>query len=101
MRPECVEEAQWWFKQAESDFTALQILLKAKKCDVGCFLPQEAAGKVLKAHLLHYGEERVISHSIAELCDAVARFDEGSLSLKRKIKGLTPFLHSSMVPQCA
>ena len=98
MKPECKKEAQWWYQQATSDFTSLDVLLKAGKHDVVCFMAQQVAEKALKAYLISRGEEFIISHSIAKLCDLIAGYDTEAVSLKKKIKGLTPYYVEARYP---
>ena len=98
MRPEPHEEALWWLRQAEADFSALEVLLRAEKYDLVCFLSQQVAEKALKAYLFSRGEELILSHSVARLCMMAAEFDPAFLTLRAKIKGLTPYYVEARYP---
>jgi len=98
MKQPIKDEANLWLKQAESDFSILNTILNAGKFDLVCFLSQQVAEKALKAYLLFQGEEFITSHSIAKLCDLCSNFDKKFLSLKKKIKGLTPYYVEARYP---
>lgn len=98
MRPEFREEAEWWLRQAESDYSALEILLQAGKYDLVCFLSQQVAEKALKAYLLLQGEELPPTHSIARLCTLASRFDPAFQALRSEVKKLTPYYVDARYP---
>ncbi len=98
MRPEFREEAEWWLRQAESDFSALDILFHAGKYDLVCFLAQQVAEKALKAYLFLQGEEPPPTYSIARLCSVAARFDSSFQALRSEVKGLTPYYVDARYP---
>lgn len=98
MRPDLQEEAVWWLRQAESDFSALDILFRAGKYDLVCFLAQQVAEKALKAYLFSRGEEPPPTHSIARLCSVAARFDPAFQALRSEVKRLTPYYVDARYP---
>lgn len=98
MRPDFREEAEWWLRQAESDFSALGILYQAGKYDLVCFLAQQVAEKALKAYLFLQEEEPPPTHSIARLCSAAARFDPSFQALRSDVKKLTPYYVDARYP---
>ncbi len=98
MRPDFQEEAEWWLRQAESDFSALEILFQAQKYDLVCFLAQQVAEKALKAYLFLQGEEPPPTHSIARLCSVATRFDPAFQTLRSEVKKLTPYYVDARYP---
>lgn len=98
MRPDYQEEAIWWLEQAESDFSALEVLFQAQKYDLVCFLSQQVAEKTLKSFLMFNGEELIFSHSVARLCDMASQFDPAFRSLRAGIKRLTPYYVEARYP---
>ncbi len=98
MRPDFREEAEWWLRQAESDFSALDVLFQAGKYDLVCFLAQQVAEKALKAYLLLQEEEPPPTHSIARLCSVAARFDPSFQALRSEVKKLTPYYVDARYP---
>ncbi|HHS98110.1 MAG TPA: HEPN domain-containing protein [Chloroflexi bacterium] len=98
MRPDLEEEARWWLAQARSDFSALDVLFRAGKYDLVCFLSQQVAEKALKAYLIAQGEELILSHSVARLCSMAAEFDPAFSDLRREIKALTPYYVEARYP---
>ena len=98
MRPTTDTEALMWLEQAESDFSSLDILFKAEKHDLVCFLSQQVAEKALKAYLLFHEEESVHSKSNVRLCDMGSKFDKDLPELKKKIKNLSPYYVETRYP---
>ena len=87
-----------WLAQAEADYSSLDLLLKAGKFDLVCFLSEQAAEKAIKGFLISRGEEMVFSHSIAKLCDIAGQHDSEFLELKNQIKHLTPYYVEARYP---
>lgn len=98
MRPDFREEVEWWLRQAESDFSALDILFQAGKYDLVCFLAQQVAEKALKAYLFLQEEEPPPAPSIARLCSAAAQFDPSFQTLRSEVKKLTPYYVDARYP---
>lgn len=98
MRPDPAEEALLWLRQAEADCSALDVLFRAGKYDLVCFLAQQVAEKALKAYLFLHGEELVPSHSVARLCAMASNFDPAFLDLRADIKGLTSYYVEARYP---
>ncbi len=69
---EPVVKGRRWLRQAEYDLAAVRDLVKGLHFAMACFGAQQAAEKALKAFLYWSGEQRVIGHSIKELCDRCA-----------------------------
>ena len=44
------------------------------------------------------GEEFIVTHSIARLCDLCSEYDKGFLALKKEIKALTPYYVEARYP---
>lgn len=87
-----------WLRQAEADCSALDVLFKAGKYDLVCFLSQQVAEKALKAFLLLHGEELIPSHSVARLCAMASDFDPAFSGLRAEIKGLTSYYVEARYP---
>jgi len=87
-----------WLDQARADYSSLEILLKAEKYDLVCFLAQQVAEKALKAFLISRGEENIHSHSIAMLCEMCSGLDPSLSELKKQIKNLTPYYVEARYP---
>ena len=98
MKPDFEEEAQWWLKQAESDFEFLTQSNRTNKFDILCFISQQVAEKALKAFLISKGEELITSHSISRLCEMGAKYDKDFKRLKSEIKRLTPYYVEARYP---
>jgi len=98
MKPSANQEAQMWLRQAEADFSALDLLLQAGKYDLVCFLAQQVAEKALKAFLIFSGEELIPYHSIAKLCELALPFDAYFDELRKQIKNLTPYYVEARYP---
>jgi len=92
------QEAAMWLDQAVSDYSALEVLLKAGKYDLVCFLSEQVAEKAIKAFLISRGEEMIFSHSIAKLCEMCEQYDPQFAELKKKIKNLTPYYVEARYP---
>jgi len=69
-------EASRWLKQAQVDLGWAQHLLEEGAYYLVCFLSQQAAEKALKAFLYWQGEEVVLGHSVRQLCEKAAGYDE-------------------------
>ena len=91
-------EGMRWLSQARADLLAVQTLLDGDRFDTACFLSQQAAEKALKAYLYMLGEEMVLAHSVAKLCDQAAEYNERFGDLKKEIKNLDQFYIEARYP---
>jgi HEPN domain-containing protein len=98
MKPRSEEEGSRWLRQAEQDLSSAEILRKGQRYDTACFMAQQAAEKTLKAFLYARGEEVVLGHSVAKLCDWAGRYDAAFRKLKKKIKELDTFYVGARYP---
>ena len=98
MKPRSEEEGSRWLRQAEQDLSSAEILQKGQRYDTACFMAQQAAEKTLKAFLYARGEEVVLGHSVAKLCDWAGRYDAAFRKLKKKIKELDTFYVGARYP---
>lgn len=80
------QEADRWWRQAQSDFALLPIICQAGKYDTVCFLAQQTAEKALKAFLFAQGEELIFTHSIFKLCALAAQYDPRWNELQAQVK---------------
>lgn len=62
-----------WVAQARRDLEAARLLTSHGLHAQSCFLAQQAAEKALKGILYAAGAEVVIGHSVARLCDEIAK----------------------------
>ena len=92
------DEGMRWLSQARADLLAVQTLLDGDRFDTACFLSQQAAEKALKAYLYMLGEEMVLGHSVAKLCDQAAEYNERFGDLKKEIKNLDQFYIEARYP---
>jgi HEPN domain-containing protein len=74
-------EALRWYMQGAKDSKTAEKNARAGDFEVSCFLFQQAAEKVLKAHLILQGERVVGGHSTAKLAKACQRYDQGYSAL--------------------
>lgn len=84
MRQSNIEEGKRWLEQAWEDLKWAKDLAERGGYHIACFLSQQVGGKALKAFLYAEGEEIVIGHSAARLCNFASKFDtEFSEKVKR------------------
>ena len=76
MRPDPIEEGRRWLLQAERDLDDAIFCLNGGRYNLACFLAQQASEKALKAFLYAKGEERIFSHSVADLLKRVIKHDK-------------------------
>ena len=98
MKPRSEEEGSRWLRQAEEDFSALEILQRGEKFYMVCFVAEQAAEKALKGYLYAKGEEAVLLHSVSKLCDWAGRYDAAFRKLRKKIKELDTFYVAARYP---
>jgi HEPN domain-containing protein len=80
------DEANRWWRQAQSDFAFLPTVRQAGKYDTCCFLAQQVAEKALKAYLFQQGEELIFTHSIFRLCALAAQYRPDFRELQQQVK---------------
>jgi HEPN domain-containing protein len=73
-----------WFKKAEEDLKAAQILLKEESLEIAGFLLQQATEKYLKGYLLSQGWELKRIHDLVDLLNEAVAYDE-SFDMYRSI----------------
>ena len=83
MRRSPLEEGQRWLSQAEEDLKWADELTRLGGYHIACFLAQQVAEKALKAYLYAQGEEIVLGHSVARLCEAAARYNPAFLEKQK------------------
>lgn len=66
-------EAGRWLTQARHDLDSARLLSDHGRHAAACFFAQQGAEKALKAYLYDRGAELVVGHSVARLCDEIAR----------------------------
>ncbi|MDY6864472.1 MAG: HEPN domain-containing protein [Halobacteriota archaeon] len=98
MKKDSHEEAERWIKQAEVDFASLSQLFKVKIYHLVCFMAQQAAEKALKAHIYAQGEELILTHSVAKLCNAASEYDASFEGLGKSVKNLDSFYIQARYP---
>ena len=69
-------EGQRWLEQAQADLKWARHLRDEGAAYLACFLAQQVAEKALKAFLYAQGEELVVGHSVRQLCQRAADYDE-------------------------
>jgi HEPN domain-containing protein len=65
-----------WFKKAEEDLKAAEILLKEESLGIAGFLLQQAVEKYLKGYLLSRGWELKRIHDLVDLLNEVVTYDK-------------------------
>ena len=91
-------EGRRWLKQAEHDLEAARYNRRGGFHAVACFYAQQAAEKALKAFLFAQGEPVVIGHSVAELCQSCAGYEERFEELTGRIGKLDRFYIPTRYP---
>ncbi|MBN1992366.1 MAG: HEPN domain-containing protein [Anaerolineae bacterium] len=76
MRENPRNEGNRWLEQAQADLKWTQHLNIEGAYYLVCFLAQQTAEKALKAFLYAQGEELVVGHSVRQLCQRVAKYEE-------------------------
>jgi HEPN domain-containing protein len=64
-----------WLEQAEEDQHWAKDLAERGGYHLACFLAQQVGEKALKAFLYAQGEEIVLGHSIARLCQSASQWE--------------------------
>ncbi|HAF70315.1 MAG: HEPN domain protein [Acetothermia bacterium 64_32] len=72
-----LEEGLRWLDQAEADIKTARDCLKDGNFYASAFFSQQAAEKALKGFLYAQGYRALITHSVVELLEESAKFDEG------------------------
>jgi HEPN domain-containing protein len=98
MKPDPPSEASRWLRQAEQDLRDGVFCLEGGRCHLACFLAQQSAEKALKAALFARGAERVWGHSVAELCDDLARLVPGWSHLRASLAFLDRYYIPTRYP---
>jgi HEPN domain-containing protein len=81
-----------WVRKAESDLTAMELVLAAGQAlDTACFHAQQAGEKYLKAYLVHIGMDFPYIHNLEKLIDLCSQRDAAFLEIKPLAALLTPF----------
>jgi HEPN domain-containing protein len=76
MRKNPHDEGLRWLEQAQIDLKWTRHLKTEGAYHLVCFLAQQVAEKALKAFLYAQGEELVVGHSVRQLCQRAAVYDE-------------------------
>lgn len=87
-----------WLLQAERDLDDTRYALEGKRFNLACFLAQQTAEKAIKGFLYAKGIEEVWGHSVAELCDEAAGFDDDFTELKNKASPLDKYYIPTRYP---
>lgn len=83
------KEADRWFRQGERDLESARNSCRSGDHEWACFQVQQSAEKVLKALLYARGHRKILTHSVFELIDEIARFEASFAALKVDANGLT------------
>ncbi len=76
MRKSPRREGWRWLEQSQADLKWTRHLKAEGAYYLVCFLAQQVAEKALKAFLYAQGEELVIGHSVRQLCQRAAEYDD-------------------------
>lgn len=98
MKKEARREARRWLEQAEIDLETAEYNLEGKKYYLTCFLAQQIAEKALKAFLYLQGEEIVLGHSVAHLCERAKKYDSKLKHLSGEISMLDGYYLPTRYP---
>jgi HEPN domain-containing protein len=98
MRREPEAEGWRWLEQAEADRHGAQLLLDGASYHLACFIAQQTAEKALKAFLYARGEDLVIGHSVAALCQWAAQLDADFERLRQEIAPLDGYYIPTRYP---
>lgn len=82
MRPDPQEEGRRWLDQALRDLDDARFSREGARHNLACFLSQQAAEKAVKGLLVFHGDENILTHSVANLCDRSAAFVEAFKELR-------------------
>ena len=84
--------------QAVQDLIRAEYNRSAGYHDLVCFVSQQAAEKALKAFLYAKGEERVLGHSVNELCKWISKSDTDFLQLGNECSTLDTYYIPTRYP---
>ena len=93
MNDETREAARQWRAKAQSDRTAVEILVANKRCppDTVCFHCQQSVEKLLKALLTLHGVEVPKTHDLRRLIQLAEPFAPELVRLSDSADALTPY----------
>jgi HEPN domain-containing protein len=91
-------EARRWWRQAHRDLESAEINLREQRCEVTCFLAQQAAEKAVKALLYAQGESPVLGHSLLGLTQRAAEYVTEMAALREAAKTLDGYYVPSRYP---
>lgn len=92
------EEADRWFRQAESDLDAARISLAGGSYAWACFQAEQGAEKAIKALLYAKGYRKILSHSVYELLLEARKTEKGIPLLEQDAKLLDNVYITSRYP---
>jgi len=84
--------------QALEDLTSAQVLLKAGRFYLVCFMAHQIAEKAVKAYLYAVGDEVVIGHSIEQLTRRAAQHDPEFGRLREQVSILDTYYIPTRYP---
>jgi len=96
-------DARRWYLQAVNDRRFTEWVFREEQFyDKGCFIAQQAGGKILKACLYAAGNRKVFGHSLLELCIELTRhtpaFDQIVEESKRMDRYYIPTRYPNGLP---
>jgi HEPN domain-containing protein len=87
-----------WFKKAEEDLKAAEILLKEESLGIAGFLLQQAVEKYLKGYLLSRGWELKRIHDLVDLLNAVVTYDKSFEIYRSTCQQITEYYTEERYP---
>ena len=87
-----------WFKKAEEDLKAAEILLREESLRIAGFLLQQAAEKYLKGYLLSKGWELKRIHDLVDLLNEVVTYDKSFDTYRSTCEQITEYYTEERYP---
>ena len=96
--PDYLAEAARWMRQSVQDLDDADFLRSGERCNLACFLGQQAAEKAVKAYLFHRRVEDVWGHSLVDLCEDAKLFDMMFDIIKSEARQLDKYYEITRYP---
>lgn len=99
MEGEADREGKRWLAQAQRDLEDARFALEGGRYNLACFLAQQSAEKAVAGFLYSRGAEDVWGHSLADLCEDAAVFDQTFHVLKSVAVFLDKYFYITRYPR--
>ena len=97
--PEASKEGQRWVSQGKRDLDDAHYLLQGKRYNTACFMAHQSAEKAVAGYLYQRGAEEVWGHSLSDLCEDAAMFDQTFQILRASASILDKYFYLTRYPR--